>query len=500
MRRTIAAIFDRLIPSGSITQQSAKSGVWVSGIKVSNRLLQILLLIILARMLTPRDFGLVGIALVTLGATQQLSKIGLDAALIHDRADDVDQYLNTTWVLEATRGLLIFAVLFAAAPYVAALFNEPEATWLIRVIAIGPLALGLRNPGAVYFRKDLAFHREFVYQASGGVAQFVVGVGYALVSPTVWALVVAFIAGDVVRSIASYLLHPYRPAPRFDGGAARRLINYGKWITGGSIIYWIYSQGDDAFVGWYLSATALGFYQYAYRIADIPSSEVSEVISSVTFPAYSKLQDDPARLRQALLGATRMSMVVTFPMAFGIALIAPSFVPVVLGDDWRPMIVVLQLLALYGLVHSMTRNFGSVWKAIGRPDIIAKLGLIRVVCIAVAIWPATAAWGIEGTAAVVVGVYLVPMLPLDIYMLTKTTTVRPREIVMEYVYPLIPAAVMFGLLWYARDFVALPLVVELVALIPAGAIVYTAVALLVDRRLGWGIERDIRSVIGSIAA
>lgn len=500
MSEWLRSTIDRLIPTGSVFERSAKSGVWVTAIKVSSRLLQILLLIILARLLSPRDFGLMGIALLTLGATQQFTKIGLNTALIQQQQDNIDGYLNTTWVLETGRGLLIFLVLFVSAPYIAAFFNEPGATPLIRVIGLSPLFYGIRNPGAVYFKKDLEFHREFLYRTSGGVAQFVVGAGYALLWPTVWALVFAFVAADVVRSIVSYRLHGYRPWPAFDRAAAAELIDYGKWITGSSIIYYLYSQGDDAFVGWYISATALGFYQYAYRIADIPSTEVSEVVASVTFPAYSKLQQDPEKLKVALLGATRMTTFVTFPMAFGIALIAPSFVPVVLGPDWIPMIRVLQLLALYGLLHSMTRNFGAVWKAIGRPDLITKLGLLRVACIAVLIWPSTAMWGIEGTAAVVVGVYLFPMLPVDVYLISQTTEATMIDIGREYLFPLGPAALMFGILWPARSLVDVPLALELVLLIPAGAMIYVLAAYAIDQRYQWGIERNVRSIIGGITA
>lgn len=200
----------------------------MTGIQVSNRLVQITMLIILARLLAPRDFGLMGIALLSLAATQQFSKIGLNSALIHNKNENVDAYLDTTFSLEVARGLLLFVVLFVAAPYVAAFFNESTATPLIRVIGLTTLLYGLRNPAVVYFRKDLEFHKEFVYQTSGGFVQFLVGVSYALINPTVWALVFAFVSTEVIRTMLSYGLHGYRPWPSIDRGAASELINYGK--------------------------------------------------------------------------------------------------------------------------------------------------------------------------------------------------------------------------------------------------------------------------------
>ncbi len=498
MKDRLEALLGRLVPTGSVLQRAVKSGVWVSATKLSLRLSQVLMLIVLARLLSPRDFGLMGVALLTLAATRRFTNIGLNAALVQQKEDNVDGYLNTTWCLEIGRGLLIFGVVFLAAPYVGALFGEPGATPLIRVLGLSPVFYGLRNPGVVYFQKDLSFHRDFVYQSSGALVQLVVGVGYALYSPTVWALVFASVSRPATQFFLSYVLHDYRPWPAFDLGKARELIQYGKWITGASIIGYVYSQGDDAFVGWFLSATALGFYQYAYRIADMPAREFSGVISRISFPAYSQLQGDMDALRGALIQTTRLTAFVAFPMAFGIALVAPSFVPAVLGAEWTPMIRTMQLLALYGLLHSITRNFGAVWKALGRPDYIAKLGAFRVCCLAVLIWPLTARYGIEGTALTVVGVYLFPMLPLDVYLVARMVEGRSRQLYREYAYPFVAALTMFGSLTYARRFLEVSPLVELLVLVPAGAVVYVVVAYLLERRFDWGIERNLRMITDGV--
>jgi PST family polysaccharide transporter/lipopolysaccharide exporter len=197
VRDRLRGLLQKAIPSGSILDRTVQSGIWAGGIKFASRFLQILMLIVLARLLAPRQFGLVGIALISLSATRNFSNIGLKTALIQHRDEDVDAYLDTAWCLEAARGALIFGVLFLAAPVIAGVFDEPSATPLIRVIGLGPLLFGLRNPGVIYFRKDLEFHKEFVYKVSGGSAQFFVGVGYALVSQTAWAPGFAHVAADV---------------------------------------------------------------------------------------------------------------------------------------------------------------------------------------------------------------------------------------------------------------------------------------------------------------
>lgn len=498
MKEWIRRFLRRITPTGSVLQRTVKSGIWVSATKLSLRLSQLLMLIILARFLPPRAFGLLGIALLTLSATRRFTEIGLDAALIQQKADNVDEYLDTTWCLEIGRGLLIFSILFVVAPYIARFFSEPDAAIIIQVLAISPLLKGVRNPGVVYFQKDLSFHKDFTYQASGGLVQFIVAVGYVLYSPTVWALVFASISRPATQTILSYFLHDYRPWPSPNLDAAKELIDYGKWITGASIVTFIYSRGDDAFVGWFLSATALGFYQYAYQIADLPATEFSGIISQITFPAYSQLQENMDELRDALLQTTRLTAFATFPIAFGIALVAPSFVRAILGSEWVPMILTMQILAMYGLMHSITRNFGAVWKSLNRPDLGFKTGTLRIFFIAIFIWPATARWGIEGTALVVTGVYLLPMLPVDVYLTSKLTETPSMEFYMEYLYPFIAAGIMFGTLWYARGLVELSPLIEFVLLVPSGAVVYFLVSAVLERQFDWGIEQILRMIVRGV--
>jgi PST family polysaccharide transporter/lipopolysaccharide exporter len=226
----------------------------------------------------------------------------------------------------------------------------------------------------------------------------------------------------------------------------------------------------------------------------VPASETAGIISEITFPAYSRLQEDLDELRGALLQTTRLTAFIAFPLSFGIAAVAPSFVPAILGEEWRPMITAMQILAMYGLLHAVTRNFGAIWKALDRPDLIVKTGLIRVACIAALIWPATAAWGIEGTALVVVGVYVFPMLPLDVYLSAEMVEARQRQLYAEYLYPFVAASVMFGTLWYVSSVTELTPLVEFLVLVPSGAVAYFAAALLLERQFDWGIERNLRMI------
>jgi PST family polysaccharide transporter/lipopolysaccharide exporter len=498
MRDKITKLFQKLVPTGSVLQRTVKSAIWSMLTNVSGRLLQVLMLVILARLLTPGQFGLMGIALVTLSASKRFTNIGLDAALIQKEDQNVDSYLNTTWLLEIGRGLLILSVVFLTAPVIADIFDEPRATNIIRAIGFVPALKGFQNPATVYFKKNLALHRDFLYNTGASIGQFVVGVIYAWFSPTVWALVAGSLSRPILQTALSYLLHDYRPWPSFDFEAAKELIDFGKWVTGSSIMYWIARDGDDAFVGWLLSATALGFYQYAYQIADMPATELSQTVSGVTFPAYSRVQENSTELQNALLQSTRFIAFLVFPMSFGIALIAPSFVPVVLGPQWTPMIVTMQLLAIFGLCHGITGNYGEIWKTLNRPDLMVKTAAVRVFLMALFIWPATARWGIEGTALVVAGVYAFPVVPLHIHVTARLTELSPFALYREYLYPFVASLTMFGTLWYLRPYLDFSPLIELVVFIPAGVVIYSVIVVVMERQFDWGIRQNIQLIVRGI--
>lgn len=496
--KKLAKLIKRLTPTGSMGSQVAKSLVWVTSQNALGRIITLAMLVILARLIGPEELGLVGIALLVLSGVQQFTNIGLDQALIYQKEEDVDSYLDTVWLLEIGRGLLIGALLFATAPLIASLFGEPRAGDLIRVVAISPILFGLKNPAVVYFDKNLDFHREFTYKMSATGIRFVVSVGYALVEPTAWAFIAGFIAADVAKLVLSYVIADFRPQFAFDRGTAKELITYGKWITGASVLTFLNTEGDDAFVGWLLSAASLGLYQYAYRLSNAPATELAQIISRVMFPAFSQIQNDTERLREIFLTTLRMTAFVSFPAAFGIAAVAPSFVRTFLGSEWTGMILTMQILAGYGLMRSIAKTFGPVWKAVGRPDYVTKLSTIRLVLIAVLIYPLTAEFGIAGTALTVTALYVFPMMPLDMYVNRHLIGAGYRDMAHELAYPFVASAAMFACLWAIHLALDLAPILEFGLLTVMGVALYAASVAVLELQFGWGIRQNLTTLVSNV--
>jgi len=384
----------------SLLEKVVRGGFWVFALRFTNRGLGFIRTIILARLLAPSDFGLLGIAMLAVSTLETFSQTGFQAAIIQKKGS-VESYLDTAWTVSAIRVFILFVLLFFSAPLVAKFFSSQQATLVIRVIAVTVLLSGLRNIGVIFFQKELEFNKQFLYEFSATIVDLTVAVALAFILRNVWALVWGGLAAHFVRLCMSYILHPYRPRIRFEKEKFQDLFVFGRWVLGSSILVFLITQGDDIFVGKMLGVTALGLYQMAYLISNLPATEITHVISQVTFPAYSKLQDDLPQLREAYLKVLQLTAFISMPFAGGIFILAPEFTKIFLGDKWMPMVSAMQALVFSGLVRSIQATTGPIFLALNRPEVEPKWQTIRLFVLFVLIYPLSNHWGILGTSIAV---------------------------------------------------------------------------------------------------
>ncbi|MDZ7836935.1 MAG: oligosaccharide flippase family protein [Actinomycetota bacterium] len=274
-------------------------------------------------------------------------------------------------------------------------------------MGIAVLIQGFNNIAILYLHKELEFQKVFKYQFLGTLADFAVVVVSVFFLRSVWALVLGLLAGNLTRCIMSYVIEPYRPKLQIIGYQARELFTFGKWITVSGILIFLITQGDDIFVGILLGATTLGFYQMAYRISNIPATEVTNIISKVSFPLYSKLQGEPDKLKYTYTRVLQLVSFITFPISAAILVLAPEFTIIFLGEQWMPIVPAIQVLVMAGLIRSLFTTMIPLFIAVGKPKIETRWQIIRFVVIAGLIYPLTARFGIVGTSiAVLVSVVL----------------------------------------------------------------------------------------------
>ena len=219
---------------------------------------------------------------------------------------------------------------------------------------------------------------------------------------------------------------------------------FGKWILGSSILVFFITQGDDIFVGKLLGVTALGFYQMAYRISNIPATEITHVISQVTFPAYSKLQDNLPRLQEAYVKVIQLTALLSFPIAAFIFVLAPDLTRIFLGEKWMPMVPVMMVLVLWGAIRSMGATMGPVFQAVGKPEILTKMLAIALILLAILIYPLSMRWGILGTSLAVVFSTLASTLVAS-YVVVKVVECRMVDFYRGLAFPLTAAMIAASL-------------------------------------------------------
>lgn len=401
--KSVKRIISNLVNPESLSQKVVAGGFWVFALRIIQRIFSFIRLVVLARLLSPHDFGLMGIALLTMGILETFSQTGLGEALIQKKGD-VKRYLDSVWTLLVVRGFLLFVILLAAAPLAAHFFSAPEAQLIIQVLAFSILLGAFTNIGVIYFSRELEFRKEFTLQFAGTVADFVVAILAVLLLRNVWALVLGLLARNAACLVMSYVLHPYRPHFTVNFGRAQELLGFGRWILTSSILVFLLTHGDDIVVGRLLGVTLLGFYQMAYTISNAPATEISHLIARVTFPAYSLLQDNLPKLREAYVKVLHLTAFLTFPVTGLIFGLAPELTGVVLGEKWMPMVPAMQVLALYGGLRAIGATTGVVFMAVGKPEIMTKIEVIQLAVVTVLIYSLTMKWGITG-ASLAVTVY-----------------------------------------------------------------------------------------------
>ena len=373
------------------------SGFWASFLRVLQILLTGVKLIVLARVLSPAEFGIVGIALLTVDIMVTFSNTGFQSALINKK-EDITSYLNTAWTVLIIRGALLFCLIYLLAPAVQVFFGVSGAVWVVRAIGAGILLESWQNIGVIYFRKELRFDREFMFRFISTVVECSVTVTLALLIRNIWAYVFGYLAGYITLLCGSYLIQPYRPHFEFDRKKAKELFSFGRWIFSSSILIFIGIHGDDIFVGKILGAAMLGFYQMAYKISNVPATQITHVISQVTFPAYSKMKENMARARESVLRVLKFTTFLSFPIGAFIFIAAHDFTAVFLGDKWLPIVPTMQILAVYGITRAVNACFGSFFQGIGKPEVITKVSLLYVCLLAIMIYPFSRLGGLEGVA------------------------------------------------------------------------------------------------------
>lgn len=376
-------------------KDTVKGFGWMGALRAFMVGIGILKIAILARILSPSQFGVYGIALLILGLLEVLTETGINVFLIQEKSQ-TERYLNSAWVVSILRGILISLLIFLSAPLVSSFFVSPNVTPLLYLTALVSLVRGFVNPMEVSFQKNLQFSKEFVFKGSLYLTDAAVAVVLAYFTKSPSALVIGLLAAAVVEIVVSFTIFKSKPVLAIDWKKIKEVVNRGKWITGAGTFSYLSQHIDDMVVGKLLGAAPLGLYQQAYRVSTLPVTQVGEVFNKVTFPVYVQIGGDKERLKKAFIKTFLVILGLVAPFAAIIYLFSHPLILIFLGDKWLSAEPALKILAIFAILKSVVNSSYSLFLSLKKQDIVMYSELLGILGISISIVPLVNRFGLVG--------------------------------------------------------------------------------------------------------
>ena len=473
-------------------RRAARGLVWSALAFGGNRLLIFAGTLVLARILTPHDFGVVTAAMTLILYVEIGLDLGVGAAVVYEQERGISPRVETAFTLNVLVAALLTAVAVVAAPAVAAFFRIPDEAALFRLLAAYLLLRGLAQVPESMLRRDLRFARRAAVDLVRAAVRVAVSVALAVGGLGAMAIVWGLLAGEAAGAVAAWRLAAFRPRLRLQRSAARQLLGFGGAAVAVKVVDAISLDGDYLVVGRMLGATQLGYYTIAYRLPELVLLNLYWVFSGVAFPVYSQARTAGRNVfSAAMLRALRLLTLYGFPAGIGLALVSRDAVLVLFSDRWASAIAPMALLSLAAALAAVGFASGDIFPALGRPGTLLRLN-IGFTVVLLAAFVIVAPHGITAIAAVhLVAQSAYAVVRLAVANRLVGSTMRQSIAAMRHELAasagIVAAALPVGLVTEAGAG-------SLLVIIGLGVAGGVAGVLLVDR----SAVRELRSLVGSI--
>ncbi len=425
--------------SPSLTSRMASGAAWVMLFKVVDRCTGILSTAVLARLLTPEDFGLIALAVSIIAVLEVMGAFGLDTALVQ-RVDATREHFNTVWTFNVTFGLFLAAIVVALAWPMAKIYHDPRIAIVMLLLGLQKGVQGFENVGVIAFRKELRFDLEFKYLVIKRLATtLLVTLPLALIVRNYWALLAGAFTGTCIAVAISYVVHPFRP--RLSLARLGQLMSFSKWLYLTELVGTLRGRITNLIVGGWVGSAALGQLSLAGEIASMVTREVAASVNRAVFPGYTHLKSDPSLLQRSYIRVTSVLILLIMPAGVGVCLLANPIVFTFLGAKWGAAVPLLQLLAINGVLSVFLSTAYHVNLAVGMPR-STSLVLAAHACISVPLllWLVP----IYSTFGAALSTLIASMItaPLNFFLLRKAIEFGRREILTMFFRPTVAVVIM----------------------------------------------------------
>ena len=360
----------------SLKQKTFKGVIWSAVERFSTQGVQFLFGILLARLLTPNDYGMIAMLTIFMAVSQTFIDSGFGNALIR-KPDRNEADKATVFFFNIFMAVACYGVIFLAAPLVAQFYKMPQLTDILRVLALNLIILAFGSIQRLNLTIDLNFKTLAKVSFVGAVVGGSAGLVCAYNGLGVWSLVVQQMTTMTTRVILFWTLVHWRPKTFFNKTSFKSMFGFGSKLLASGLLNTLYDNIYDLIIGKVFSASTLGNYSRASHFANFPSSNITGIFQRATFPVLSKVQDDPEKLRKGYLKFLNMATLVIFPLMIGLAAVAKPFILLVLTDKWVEVILILQIICIAQMwypVHAINLN---ILQVMGRSDLFLKLEIIK---------------------------------------------------------------------------------------------------------------------------
>lgn len=405
-------------------QLIAKSSAWMVASKWVWRLLGLMTTAILARLLTPDDFGLFAISMAAYGLLIALGSFNFQLALVKNQSATRAHY-DTAWTLNLLRGFVVSAILVILAPSLAGFFEDARLEQVFLIFGAMAFLGGFENIGVVNFQKDLRFDKVFYFNIYGKIFYIVCAVIVAIIWRNYWALVVGFCAERICAIGLSYIMQEYRP--RLSLKMWRSILGFSKWVMSVGLLQYLNVRSPVFLIAKFAESQSLGLYSVAYKLSSITSSDLVQPAARPLFPGLVKVGDDRARVKSIYLNALSVLLLIGVPAAAGIACLAEPLVRVMLGEDWIAAVPLVEVLAIFALLRVFLGGTYEVLLALDKLHVMTLLSGVRLaILLPLLLWGVLSA-GAYGAALALVGATAVRVL-LNFVALSLILKLTIREL------------------------------------------------------------------------
>lgn len=353
-----------------------KGVTWSSIERFSLQIVQFFISVVMARLLAPSDYGLIGMLAVFMSLSQVFIDGGFSNALIQ-RKECTDEDYSTVFFINLAISLAVYGLLFVFAPSIASFYEQPLLTNITRVYS---LSLIISSISAVHNTKlliDIDFKTLSFISLTSAIISGIIGIYTAYIGLGVWALVIQALVGTSIGSILRLSYVKWTPRKRFSFDSFRSLFSFGSKLLVAQIISSIYDNIYQLFIGKRFSSTTLGYYTRGNQFSRLVSVNISDIVNRVSFPLFSKVQENDTRLLDIYIKYIQMSVFIIFPLVLGLCGVAKPLVLLLLTDKWIPCVPLLQILCFAYLFNGVIKVNLNLLYVKGRSDLVLRLEIIK---------------------------------------------------------------------------------------------------------------------------